>query len=247
MKAFRLYNDNLIVEGDCFSVIPQLIKQERQVDHIISDPPYGIGFKDKDLTWDNPNSVNWALFFGYADKLLKLNGNLILFQGYTNAHRLIDLASPYFKLHNWITWDRIKGRRRRDNMVSVREEILWFVKTSCQVTLYNSIESNTPRIGGRNHKAKYLTKNRILSNVWSDIMPVCPSSKEKVQHPTQKPLELMERTVRIWSNEGDVILDPFMGSGSTGIACMRLGRRFIGIEREHDYFNLASSRFERGF
>ena len=191
MKDFRLYKSDMVVCGDCFTVIPTLINRGLQVDHIITDPPYGINFKDKNATWDSPENVDWDLFFRLANKLLKQNGNMVLFQGYTNAQKLIDKASPYFKLHNWITWDRIKGRRKRDNMVGTREEILWFVKNDNTKVCYNSIQSNIPRIGGRNHPVKHLSENRVLSNVWSDIMPLCPKSMEKTIHPTQKPLALM--------------------------------------------------------
>lgn len=247
IKDFRLYGKNMVVLGDCFDTIPSLAARGLQVDHIISDPPYGINFKDKGLTWDSSGSVDWDLFFKYANKLLKQNGNMILFQGYTNAQKLIDKASPYFKLHNWITWDRIKGRRRKDNMVGTREEILWFIKNENTKICYNSIQSNTPRLGSTKHIYKQLTENRILSNVWSDIMPLCPRSNEKTIHPTQKPLSLMERCVKIWTNEGDLIIDPFAGSGSTGIACANLNRRFVGIEQDKKYFGVMCGRFERGY
>ena len=247
MKDFRLYKSDMVVCGDCFNVIPTLGKHGLQVDHIITDPPYGINFKDKNAFWDSPENVDWDLFFRLANKLLKQNGNMVLFQGYTNAQKLIDKASPYFKLHNWITWDRIKGRRKRNNMVGTREEILWLVKNDNTKVCYNSIQSNIPRIGGRNHPVKHLSENRVLSNVWSDIMPVCPKSMEKTIHPTQKPLALMERCVKIWSNPDDLIIDPFAGSGSTGIACKTLERRFIGIERDEKYFGVMCGRFERGY
>ena len=78
-------------------------------------------------------------------------------------------------------------------------------------------------------------------------MPLCPKSMEKTIHPTQKPLALMERCVKIWSNPDDLIIDPFAGSGSTGIACKTLERRFIGIERDEKYFGVMCGRFERGY
>lgn len=86
--------------------------------------------------------------------------------------------------------------------------------------------------------------NRALSNVWSDISPIVPWSAERVNHPTQKPVQLMERCVTLWSNEGDTVLDFTMGNGSTGVACKRLSRNFIGIEINQEYFDIAKTRIE---
>ena len=69
-------------------------------------------------------------------------------------------------------------------------------------------------------------------------------SKEKVPHPTQKPVDLLEYLVKTYTNEGDLVLDFTMGSGSTGVACMNLNRKFIGIELDENYFNIAKERIE---
>lgn len=81
-----------------------------------------------------------------------------------------------------------------------------------------------------------------LSDVWTDIPALPHNSKEKVAHPTQKPLKLMERLVTVFSNENDIVMDFCMGSGSTGVACGSLNRRFIGIEIDENYFNIAEKR-----
>ena len=86
---------------------------------------------------------------------------------------------------------------------------------------------------------------RALTNVWYDISPIVPWSPERNGHPTQKPLQLMERCVTIWTNEGDTILDFTMGSGTTGEACVNLGRNFIGIEQEKQWFDVAEKRINK--
>lgn len=83
-----------------------------------------------------------------------------------------------------------------------------------------------------------------LSDVWGDIPALPHNSKEKVNHPTQKPLELMKRCVQLFSNEGDTILDFTMGSGTTGVACVELNRNFIGIELNPEYFKIAEERIK---
>ena len=85
---------------------------------------------------------------------------------------------------------------------------------------------------------------RALSNVWTDISPIVPWSKERVAHPTQKPVMLMERCVELWTNPCDTVLDFCMGSGSTGVACKNKGRNFIGIELDEGYYNIAKERIE---
>lgn len=85
-------------------------------------------------------------------------------------------------------------------------------------------------------------ENRALTNVWYDLSPIVPWSKERVAHPSQKSIQLMERCVTIWTNEEDTILDFTMGSGSTGVACKNLNRNFIGIENNEEYFKIAKDR-----
>ena len=83
--------------------------------------------------------------------------------------------------------------------------------------------------------------NTQMRSVWS--IPT-PSSQEKIfgKHPTQKPLALLERIIMASTNKGDLILDPFMGSGTTGVAAIKLGRRFVGIDKEKEYVDLAQKR-----
>ena len=87
--------------------------------------------------------------------------------------------------------------------------------------------------------------NRALSNVWTDISPIVPWSTERVAHPTQKPVQLMERCVKLWTNENDTVLDFTAGSGSTGVACKNLNRNFVGIEINKEYFDIMKNRLEQ--
>ena len=76
------------------------------------------------------------------------------------------------------------------------------------------------------------------------IPAVVSNSKEKVRHPTQKPVKLLEYLIKTYTNEGDVVLDSFMGSGTTGVACINTGRRFVGMELDEKYFNIAKKRIK---
>lgn len=225
-----LYNDN------CYTLLPKLIQDGVKVDAIITDPPYEIDYAD----WDSEQ--NWQKLFELFDKITKPNANIIIFQGWSSVCNTISKIPSNMTLKNWIIYDRIKGRGGKTNVVSTREDILWIVKDKNSYA-FNKIPSDIKKkTGGLGLKNG--CEYRALSNVWTDISPIVPWSKERVNHPTQKPLQLMERCVKLWTNEGDIIFDPFMGSGSTGVACKNLNRYFMGIELEKKYFDIAKERID---
>ena len=225
--SIKLYND------DCFKIMQELIDSEIKVDHIICDPPYNINI----ASWDN--NFDFELLAHLCFQILKPHGNLIVFSGWSEVCKVISSFEKYFRLNNWIIWDRIKGRGATKNLMSTREDILWFTNSE-EPTFhkrYSNIKKATAGMGSKNGE-----ENRSLSNVWYDISPIVPWGEEKTEHPSQKPVELMERCVDIWTNEGDTVLDATMGSGSTGVACRNLYRNFIGIEKDTEWFNVASAR-----
>jgi site-specific DNA-methyltransferase (adenine-specific) len=228
---------NKIYNTDCMDILSSI--DNDSVDLIAIDPPYEIFFEKNE--WDK-KVLNWYILCNEYFRILKPTGNLIVFQGWTNVSETKSILEKNFKLKNWIVWDRIKGRGAKTNVVSTREDILWFSKTENYTynKIYSNIKKKTAGLGNKNGQP-----NRALSNVWTDISPIVPWSAERVSHPTQKPLQIMERIITIWSNENDLILDTFMGSGTTGVACKKLNRNFIGIEMNEEYFNIAKDRIEK--
>lgn len=224
---FTIYN------GDCFLIMEELIRQKIQVDAVICDPPYNIDIAN----WDNNFDIERALKLCY--QLLKDNGNIIIFQGWSEVCKTKSIMDNLFTPMNWIIWDRIKGRGATKNFVSTREDILWYCKGDNPTyhKMYSNIEKKTAGMGTKNGKT-----TRALTNVWYDISPIVPWSSEKTEHPSQKPIELMERCVSIWTNPNDTVLDFTMGTGTTGRACLNLGRQFIGIEQDNKWFNIEQSR-----
>lgn len=225
----ELYNN------DCKIVLSELVDKGIVVDSIIADIPYNI----KQASWDN--EFNLSELLPMLDKLLKQGGNIVIFNGWSNVIETKLELDKYFTIRNWIIYDRIKGRGAKTNVVSTREDILWYSKGEKDSYTFNRVMSNIPKKTGGLGK-KNGEENRALSNVWTDISPIVPWSKERVKHPTQKPIQLMERCVKLWTNEGDTVLDFTMGSGSTGVACKNLNRNFIGIELDKGYFEIAKSR-----
>lgn len=228
----KLYND------DCKIILQKLVDEGVVVDAIISDIPYNI----KQAEWDSDFNLEDLLPNLYA--ILKDGGNIIIFNGWSNVLDTKVSMDKYFTIRNWIIYDRIKGRGAKTNLVSTREDILWYSKGEKSPYTFNKVMSNIPKktggLGMKNGET-----NRALSNVWSDISPIVPWSKERVNHPTQKPIQLMERCIKLWTNELDTVLDFTMGSGSTGVACKNLGRNFIGIEIDKNYFKIAEERIAK--
>ena len=223
--------------GDCLEKLKEL--DDNSIDLIAIDPPYEINFENND--WDK-KGLDWITLRDEYFRILKPTGNLIVFQGWTNVSETKSILEEKFQLNNWIIWDRIKGRGAKTNVVSTREDILWFSKSKNYTynKIYSNIKKKTGGLGDKNGQP-----NRALSNVWTDISPIVPWSSERENHPTQKPIKLMERIVTIWSNEGDVVLDSFMGSGSTIHACINLQRNYIGIEKNKEYFEISKNRIEK--
>lgn len=224
---YTLYNK------DCFDTMEELIEKGIKVDAIICDPPYNIDIAD----WDNNFDIEKAL--NLCKQLLKENGNIIIFQGWSEVCQTKLIMDKLFNIQNWIVWDRIKGRGAKKNFVSTREDILWYCNGDKPTyhKMYSNIQKKTAGMGTKNGE-----DTRALTNVWYDISPIVPWSDEKTEHPSQKPVKLMERCINIWTNPDDTVLDFTMGTGTTGRAALNLGRKFIGLERDKKWFEIAESR-----
>ena len=219
--------------GDCFDIMQDLIASNIKVEAVICDPPYNI----KQANWDNSFNIEKAILL--FKELLTPNANIILFQGWSNVAYTKEIMDRFFNCEDWIIYDRIKGRGGKKHLVSTREDILWYSNSPNYTfnKIPSTIKKKTGGLGLKNG-----CEFRALSNVWTDISPIVPWSPERVGHPTQKPIQLMERCVKLWTNENDTVLDFTMGSGSTVVACKNLNRNFIGIENNKEYFEIAERR-----
>ncbi|MGI9347200.1 MAG: DNA-methyltransferase [Gammaproteobacteria bacterium] len=226
-----------VIKGDCNDLLATI--KTASVDLIATDPPYEIGFEKHG--WDVYGGLNWAFLAAEFERVLKPTGTLIVFQGWSNVCETKAVLDGKLTLKNWIIYDRIKGRGSKTNLVSTREDILWYVKDENDYT-YNKISSTIRKKTGGSIGKKNGNPFRALSNVWTDISPIVPWSKERVCHPTQKPLDIMLRIVEIFSNDGDVVLDPFCGSGTTGVAAKKMNRAFIGFEKDAAYCDISRER-----
>jgi len=243
MSKIELYNEDIfdVLINDKFDgklIIPN------SIDCIIADLPYFEVIKNK---WDN----QWANLESYLDwitliircfpQLLKDNANIILFTSRQYNKYICKRLDEYFDEKRIIIWARKRGfnNTRGKALASGYEPICYYSRGDNPV--FNNIKIK-PETDRKEYTEGILKEGITLSDVWMDIPALPHNSKEKVAHPTQKPLKLMERIVSLFTNEGDTVLDFCMGSGTTGVACKELNRDFIGIEMDYDYFCIAEKR-----
>jgi len=214
----ELYN------GDCLKVMDGLIEKGIKVDSIITDPPYGMNltpqrdnskFKDKKII--NDDNLNWVKpFFAKCYDLTNEDSGHLFF---CSLHSLPDFLSSLkqvgFTIKNILVWDKD-----------------WIgIGGNWRPTLEFIILAT---------RGRFVTK----SNNKSNILKYRRLSSDKMVHPTQKPVGLMEELISEPDYNPKTILDPFMGSGITGVACKHLNRNFIGIELDEEYFNIAKKRID---
>ena len=230
-------NNYEIYSGDSYTIFKELSQNNIKVNHIITDPPYNISQDNSFSTMKNPrkgiNFGNWDknfdLYSWISDysQLLEKNGSMIIFCSYRFMSYIIDkLESSGLTVKDIIIWKKSNPMPRNieRRYVQDTEFAIWAVNKKAK-WVFNK-PTDTP----------YLRPSYETSIV---------SGKERTNHPTQKSLKLMEELIKIHTNSNDTILDPFMGSGSTGVASIKNGRKFIGIELDKEYFDIAAKRLKK--
>lgn len=251
-----------LIQGDCLEVMDRLIDEGVKVDAIITDPPYGtVG-----CSWDNiiPFDIMWDLLHKIAPK-----APIVLFGKQPFTSNLV-MSNPK-EFREEVVWLKNKsgnGFSADQRHIQVLEDIIvfseegeytfnpqkWLVEGKeflTQRKTFNEVEVGNNIYGKMKRTRKPDTGERNPINIVSVRVPFTPSKSKTYSkdvdiryHPTQKPLDLLEYLVKTYSNEGDIILDFTMGSGTTGVACKNTGRDFIGIELDENYFNIAKQRIE---
>lgn len=232
-----------LYQGDCLEVMDSLIERGVKVDAIITDIPY---FQVSDSKWDNcwkdsSDYMKWCSdCISRLNSILKIDGSIMLFTGRQYNRNICFLLDNFFDERRIIIWARKRGfnNTRGNALASGYEPICYYSRGS---PVFNTLK--LPSLSKRKEYTVGCLANGVsLSDVWMDIPALPHNSPEKVCHPTQKPLKLMDRCVQMVTNVEDTVLDFTMGSGTTGVACKRLGRNFIGIEIDPDYFEIAKKR-----
>lgn len=235
-----------LYQGDCLEVMDGLISLGVKFDAIITDPPYGTTA----CKWDSiiPLDEMWKRL----NKLIKSNGAIVLFGSMPFTSTLVNSNIKGYK-HHWI-WKKNRGtgfQVAKYRPMMQHEDIITFTCKGERVNYYpQMIKLEKPKkynlaksSNGTNplanfNKGSYTTDSKYPTNI------IEFKKVNKPIHPTQKPVALLEYLIKTYTNEGDLILDFTMGSGSTGVACLNTNRKFIGIELDEKYFNIARERLE---
>ena len=237
---------NAVFWGDTFEVLP--LTPNGSVDLLFADPPYNItkSFGKEafhELTTDAYE--NWLdSWLSLCLPLLKPTAAVYICGDWRSSGAIQRVGSKYFKLQNRITWEREKGRGARQNWKNTAEDI-WFFTVSDEFTfnldavkvrrkvLAPYKENGKPKDWEAADAGNF--RDTHPSNIWTDITVPFWSMPENTDHPTQKPEKLLAKIILASTNAGDLILDPFAGSGTTAVVAKKLGRDFVLIESDENY------------
>ena len=217
---------NKIIHADCMDILKQL--PDKCIDLVLTDVPYNIGM-DGGKGWDK--IVNYEEWIKTVfTELKRISHRQIIFFDYSYTKLFEELEQPKERF----IWHREGGFSGE------------FIKKGYEpFYLYGDNPINIPKIlNSYADTDKRLKPYKSVSNVWY-FPNIVGKKKEAENHPTQKPLALFERCVYMCSNDNDLILDPFSGSGTTAVACHHLKRNFICIEKDKDYYETSVERLKR--
>ena len=236
---------NKVIQGDCLQVMKNF--EDKSIDMILCDLPYGT----TQNKWDSviPLDELWKEY----KRIIKDNGVIVLTSQGIFTAKLILSNEKWFKYK--LVWEKSKAT----NFLNAKKQPLRKHEDIC--VFYNKQPQYNPQMTEGKPYDKGVRKNQLTGS-YGDFNPVhvksegmryptdvvffkTAESEGKVYHPTQKPVKLLEYLIKTYTNEGETVLDNCMGSGSTGVACLKTNRNFIGIEKDDKYFNIAVERLEK--
>lgn len=247
--------ENSLINGDAFKLLPKITPAI--FDLLFADPPYNLNKKfgsEKFRETSVDEYEAWLeSWISLCVPLLKPAASVYICGDWRSSSAIQRVGSKYFKLRNRITWEREKGRGAKANWKNAAEDI-WFFTVSEEYTfnvdavtqrrrvLAPYMENGQPKDWEDTRNGKF--RDTHPSNIWTDISVPFWSMPENTDHPTQKPEKLLAKIILASTNPGDLILDPFAGSGTTAVVSKKLGRDFVAIESDEHYCLLAQKRLQ---
>lgn len=254
-----------IIAGDALQVLPTLPEQRFQL--IIADPPYFQVLLEEE--WDNawPSAeayLDWmVLWVRECKRVLRPDGLLYVFgQLGKREHVWLHVCSrlaQVMQFHDMIIWDRAVGYNERADSFTPQYEMILALRPEANAKTYFDKDalripydeatirtySRDKRYKDKNARERHLCRGKYATNILR-VPSLKGSSKEKIGHPSQKPVALIDHLIMSGSRKGDAVLDPFLGSGTTAESAEALGRYWTGIELNPDYTQIAKQRVECG-
>ena len=249
MSPYFTCEQGTLYHGDCLEVMKQL--PEGSIDFVLTDPPYGTTA----CKWDSvlPFEPMW----GQVHRLIKNNGAIVLFgsEPFSSALRMSNIKNYKY---DWV-WDKkfaanfVQAKRQP---LKTHENILIFSFEKIMPTYYPiMIDRDVPIVKGGNKQSKAIpiartktaedfgkSKKKYATKFPESILKVSSRSDKIRAHPTQKPVALMEYLIKTYTLEGETVLDFTIGSGTTAVACVNTNRKFVGIEQDEKYIEIAKKR-----
>ncbi len=241
-----MINTHKMIQGDCIVEMKNI--PDKSIDMILCDLPYGTTA----CKWDTV--IPFVSLWEQYKRIIKDNGAIVLTASQPFTSALVMSNIKWFR-YEWI-WDKAKGSNpllSKKQPMKSHENILVFSKSQ---TRYNPQMTEgkpylIPKTGGNRTNSITNAKDSKDFQQKTDPTKRFPLTIQKYSihcgskvHPTQKPVSLFEYLIKTYTNEGDLVLDNCMGSGTTGVACKNLNRNFIGIELDSEYFKIAESRIK---
>lgn len=250
------WKDRLFL-GEMEEVCPKI--PSHSVNLLILDPPYNLR-RDFGASTFRPVSMDQyaELFTQWLDVLdhcLKPDATIYVCADWRTSAAIFPILHQRFLVRNRISWEREKGRGSTTNWKSTSEDIWYCTRSNDfkfypdRVRLRRDVIAPYRDVVGKPkdwvESAAGSFRDTAPSNLWTDLTVPFWSMPENTEHPTQKPEKLIAKVVLASSDVGDVVFDPFLGSGTTAVVAKKLGRHFIGIEREQDFAAVSQKRLDQ--
>jgi len=248
--------ENTIIHGNAFEILTTLPRGF--VDLLIVDPPYNLSKIYGNKSFKRIGEEDYALFtHNWLDAVkhtLKPTATIYVCSDWQTSLIVGRILGCFFTIQNRITWQREKGRGAVRNWKNSMEDI-WFATMSPKIFTFNVGDVKMRRRVIAPYRINGVPKDWVESkdgnfrdtfpsNFWDDISVPYWSMPENTDHPTQKPEKLYAKLILASSKPGDIILDPFVGSGTSAVVAKKLGRKYLGIEREAEYCAYTQKRLE---
>jgi len=239
---------NRIICGDCIEVLSGI--DEPFADLIFADPPFNIGYK-YDKYHDKVKSKNYIAWtkdwMAACKRVLKPHGSFYIAIGDDYAANVKIIADELgLTMRNWIIWHYTFGQQTKTKFARSHTHIFYFVHNKKKFT-FNAHAVRVPSDRQLIYNDKRANPaGKMPNDVWNEFPRVCGTFKERQGwHPCQMPESLLRRIIAVSSNQGDCILDPFSGSGTTAAAAYQLARDYVGIEVSEEYVKNTNERLEQ--
>ena len=230
---------NKIINDNCYNVLCEI--EDKSIDLILTDPPYNIS----SCKWDVEIDID--LLFSHFKRIIKDNGTIVVFGNDPFSAFLIVKNIDIYKYSCvWVKPNSTSPHLAKKQPMKRYEDIIVFYKHKNK---YNPImregkpyKWNSKRSKGDASRIKYKKDNPIINTGKRYPTNVFEFPQERGLHPTQKPVSLFEYIIKLYTDENDVVLDPFSGSGTTAVACKNINRNFICVEKDTDIYNISLGR-----